>query len=44
MPFDKLIAASLETREWSQEVNTVTENGANVFSLLLPPLLPSDSA
>ena len=42
MPFDKLVAASLETREWSHDVNTVTENGAKGFSLLLTPELPND--
>ena len=43
MPFDKLVAASLEMSEWSHDVNTITENGAKTFSLLLTPVLPNDS-
>ena len=43
MPLDKFSAASLETREWSHDVNTVTENGTDAFSLVTFPLLLSDS-
>ena len=43
MPLDKLPTASSEMREWSHDVRTVTEKGTSSFSLVLLPLLLSDS-
>ena len=43
MPLDKLPTASLETREWSHDVRTMVEKGTSSFSLLLLPLVFSDS-